>query len=108
MSLSCRLETGTCLMHPYFWDHRQRRTFLLIALERSGAISQDAVDPELRTLEQHERDALSVDQLSRLDELFMEHLDEFRKYDGKLLEDVFHPLAKRCAPFPLRLWIMPR
>ncbi|KAM5545911.1 hypothetical protein V8D89_000037 [Ganoderma adspersum] len=81
---SCeRPDTGTCLMHPYFWDDGQRWTFLLTTSERSGAMSQDAVG----TLEQHVHEALSVDQLSQLDELFMEHLDEFIKYDGKPLQE---------------------
>ena len=61
-------------------------------------MSRDAIDPNRCALEKGGHEVLEPDRYSRLDELFIEHLDASRKCDGKSVRDVINALRIRYVP----------
>ncbi|EPQ51887.1 hypothetical protein GLOTRDRAFT_80895 [Gloeophyllum trabeum ATCC 11539] len=90
-----RPDTGTCLLHPYFWDAGRRLTFLQDASDRFEIMCREPRDPNLVELE---KDAVSVvgnDWPSRLDKTFVENLGKFRKYNKGSVQDLLRALRNK-------------
>jgi serine/threonine-protein kinase/endoribonuclease IRE1 len=90
-----RPDTTSCLLHPFFWDHGRRLTFLQDASDRFEIMCRDPRDPHLVTLEKGAFDIIGNDWHSRLDKIFIENLGKFRKYDGKSVQDLLRALRNK-------------
>ncbi|EMD37006.1 hypothetical protein CERSUDRAFT_137409, partial [Gelatoporia subvermispora B] len=90
-----RPDTGTCLLHPYFWDPGKRLTFLQDASDRFEIMCRDPRDANLVLLETDAFSVVGNDWHSRLDKLFIENLGKFRKYDGKSVQDLLRALRNK-------------
>jgi len=97
---SNRPDTTSCLLHPFFWDHGRRLTFLQDASDRFEIMCRDPRDPHLITLEKGAFDIVGNDWHSRLDKIFIENLGKFRKYDGKSVQDLLRALRNKKKPLP--------
>ena len=62
---------------------------------------RDATDLNRRSLEERDYEVLDPDRYSRLDELFIEHLDDFRRCDGKSVQDMFNTLRVRYVSYSI-------
>ncbi|TFK53124.1 hypothetical protein OE88DRAFT_1656990 [Heliocybe sulcata] len=92
---SARPDTGTCLLHPYFWDAGRRLTFLQDASDRFEIMCREPRDPNLAELEKAAADVVGADWPGRLDKSFVENLGKFRKYNKGSVQDLLRALRNK-------------
>ncbi|KAL1740415.1 hypothetical protein HDZ31DRAFT_67962 [Schizophyllum fasciatum] len=92
---SARPDTTACLVHPFFWEPSRRLNFLQDASDRFEIMCRDPKDPHLIALETGAFDVVGNDWHTRLDKVFIENLGKFRKYDGKLIQDLLRALRNK-------------
>ncbi|KAL1721557.1 hypothetical protein EV715DRAFT_249010 [Schizophyllum commune] len=92
---SARPDTTACLVHPFFWEPSRRLNFLQDASDRFEIMCRDPKDPNLIALETGALDVVGNDWHGRLDKVFIENLGKFRKYDGKLIQDLLRALRNK-------------
>ncbi|KAF8208429.1 ribonuclease 2-5A-domain-containing protein [Mycena galopus ATCC 62051] len=90
-----RPDTTTCLLHPFFWDSRERLNFLHDGSDRFEIMSRRPKDPYLLALEKGSLGVVGNDWLSRLDPVFLENLGKFRKFDGRSVQDLLRALRNK-------------
>jgi serine/threonine-protein kinase/endoribonuclease IRE1 len=98
---SQRPDTETCLLHPFFWDPSKRLGFLQDASDRFEVICKDLKDVD-EVLIRLERDAESVvgsDWHEILDEMLIDDLRQYRKYDGSSVRDLLRALRNKVRLF---------
>ena len=61
---------------------------------------RDPKDPNLIALETGAFDVVGNDWHGRLDKVFIENLGKFRKYDGKLIQDLLRALRNKVRSVP--------
>ncbi|KZT22306.1 kinase-like protein [Neolentinus lepideus HHB14362 ss-1] len=92
---SARPDTGTCLLHPYFWDAGRRLTFLQDVSDRFEIMCREPRDPNLVALEKEALAVVGTDWPSRLDKSFVENLGKFRKYNKGSVQDLLRALRNK-------------
>lgn len=94
---SCRPDTTSCLLHPYFWDADRRLGFLQDASDRFEVMCREPRERDLITLETEATNVVGHDWRLRLDKSFLENLGKFRKYDGRSVQDLLRALRNKVS-----------
>ena len=93
-------DTLDCLLHPFYWDSGRRLNFLQDASDRFEILCRDPKDQHLITLETESAKVIGSDWYTRLDKAVIENLGKYRKYDGKLVQDLLRALRNKvCLVF---------
>lgn len=104
-----RPDTSTCLLHPYFWDPGKRLNFLQEVSDRFEIMCRDPRDPLLVELETGAFGVVGNDWNTRLDKWFIETSGNYRKYDGKSVQDLMRALCNKVrtvVPSLFFLWLI--
>ncbi|TPX75778.1 hypothetical protein CcCBS67573_g02946 [Chytriomyces confervae] len=90
-----RLDSASVLLHPYFWTSSKKLAFLQDVSDRLESEEREPPSAILKQLERGAPKVVGTDWTRKLDRRMLEDMGKFRKYDGRIVQDLLRAMRNK-------------